>query len=178
MEASTEIGFQTVLAVSELGLSCAHWPVSMVTSLMGVRGCVLKRSPIHSSLYGGKESHMMWCCAKKIPCSSEFPFITLDNRMISFTRLGLIILHKLETFLKKKKRHTCGNIRLFLMGTVSLSANRADLEAPDPKLITSPYIVVSTGVISNHIITEHLTALLGSLCSLRTFTGYQLNELN
>lgn len=58
MEASTAIGFQTVLTVSELGLSHAHWPVSMVTSLMGVRGCVRKRSPIHS-LAVGVENYMV-----------------------------------------------------------------------------------------------------------------------
>lgn len=54
MEASTAIGFQTVLTVSDLGLSHAHWPVSMVTSLMGIRGCVRKCSPSHSRLWGRK----------------------------------------------------------------------------------------------------------------------------
>lgn len=32
-----------------------NWPVSMVTSLMGVRGYVQKRSPIHSPLYVGRK---------------------------------------------------------------------------------------------------------------------------
>lgn len=32
-----------------------NWLVSMVTSLMGVRGYVQKRSPVHSPLYVGRK---------------------------------------------------------------------------------------------------------------------------
>lgn len=61
MEASAAIGFQTVLPAPELGLSQADWPVSMVTSLMGVRGCVRKHWTNRSSRWGGETIAAMLC---------------------------------------------------------------------------------------------------------------------
>lgn len=59
------------------------------------------------------------------------------------------------------------------MGSESLAANWADLEALDPRLITSYHIGVSTV-----FATKHLPVLLGSQCSLHAFAAYELNELN
>lgn len=96
MEASTAIGFQTVLTVSELGLSHAHWPVSMVTSLMGIRGCVRKCSPSHSRLWGEKKLYGVWLsggCSDhrrwvsgvclRLPGIASVPFVESHNKQIT-----------------------------------------------------------------------------------------------
>lgn len=156
MEASTAIGFQTVLTVSELGLSQALWPVSMVTSLMGVRGCVRKRS----LLTMGVENYMACCCVVATISDAiqiiQYPGWLLVSVMVlvyfflgSFLCLLLSIWrNKSESTTKWLTQEIVGYVRNdpgHWSGILGLVAKWVDPEVIDLELITSCYISVSIG---------------------------------
>lgn len=82
--------------VSELGLSHAHWPVSMVTSLMGVRGWVRKCSPNRCWLWGRKLYGVLFCDANNIRyCFSVFSMVVVSVCLVLvyyFTRIYCSLL--------------------------------------------------------------------------------------